>query len=317
MVKIYETQKKDIVRLIQNTKGRFFSLVAIIIIGVAFFVGVSGSSYIMGKNVDAYTDDTNLKDITIYSNYGFDDEDVDAISQMSKVDKAEGSKFVDVLASNSRISKVTRVHSYDANNEINQFVLKEGRLPQNKNEVVCESGTEMADLFEIGDEISLSRPEHDLSDFLSVEKVKVVGLVDTPLYINETKETSTLSNQYIATYMYIPSDAFSMDYFTEINVLTKQGKSLYAFSDAYKDYCAEVKEDIQDLGIVQSKHRRDTIIEQAKEKYQEGYEEYKDALREFNDGIKDGEKQLEDAEDELTSGKEQLASGKQIGRAHV
>ena len=289
MVKIYETQKKDIVRLIQNTKGRFFSLVAIIIIGVAFFVGVSGSSYIMGKNVDAYTDDTNLKDITIYSNYGFDDEDVDAISQMSKVDKAEGSKFVDVLASNSRMSKVTRVHSYDANNEINQ----------------------LADLFEIGDEISLSRPEHDLSDFLSVEKVKVVGLVDTPLYINETKETSTLSNQYIATYMYIPSDAFSMDYFTEINVLTKQGKSLYAFSDAYKDYCAEVKEDIQDLGIVQSKHRRDTIIEQAKEKYQEGYEEYKDALREFNDGIKDGEKQLEDAEDELTSGKEQLASGKQ------
>ena len=84
MVKIYETQKKDIVRLIQNTKGRFFSLVAIIIIGVAFFVGVSGSSYIMGKNVDAYADDTNLKDITIYSNYGFDDEDVDAISQMSK-----------------------------------------------------------------------------------------------------------------------------------------------------------------------------------------------------------------------------------------
>lgn len=311
MVKIYETQKKDIVRLIQNTKGRFFSLVAIIIIGVAFFVGVSGSSYIMGKNVDAYADDTNLKDITIYSNYGFDDEDVDAISQMSQVDKAEGSKFVDVLASNSRMSKVTRVHSYDANNEINQFVLKEGRLPQNENEVVCESGTEMTDLFAVGDEITLSRPEHDLSDFLSVEKVKVVGLVDTPLYINETKETSTLSNQYIATYMYIPSDAFSMDYFTEINVLTKQGKSLYAFSDAYKEYCAEVKENIQDLGIVQSKHRRDTIIEQAKEKYQEGYEEYRDALREFNDGIKDGEKQLEDAEDELASGKEQIASGKQ------
>ena len=43
MVKIYETQKKDIVRLIQNTKGRFFSLVAIIIIGVAFFVGITQS----------------------------------------------------------------------------------------------------------------------------------------------------------------------------------------------------------------------------------------------------------------------------------
>ena len=76
MVKMNKTRKKDTLRLIKNTKERFFSLVAIIVIGVAFFVGVSGSSYIMGKNVDAYADETNLKDITIYSNYGFDEEKV-------------------------------------------------------------------------------------------------------------------------------------------------------------------------------------------------------------------------------------------------
>ena len=284
---------------------------AIIIIGVAFFVGVSGSSYIMGKNVDAYADETNLKDITIYSNYGFDDEDVDAVSQMSKVDKAEGSKFVDVLANSSNASKVTRVHSYSENSTINQFVLKEGRLPQNKNEVLAEKGTDMAATFSIGDELTLSRPDDDLNNYLNVEKVTVVGLIDTPLYINETKETSTLSNQYIATYLYIPKEAFSLDYYTEINVLTKDGKSMYAFSDEYKDYCAEVKEDIQDLGIVQSKNRRDSIVEQAKEEYQEGYEEYKEALKEYEDGISDGEEQLQSAEEQLQSGKKQIESAKQ------
>ncbi len=311
MVKLNKTQKKDTLRLIRNTKGRFFSLMAIIIIGVAFFVGVSGSSYIMGKNVDAYADETNLKDITIYSNYGFDDEDVDAVSQMSKVDKAEGSKFVDVLANSSNASKVTRVHSYSENSTINQFVLKEGRLPQNKNEVLAEKGTDMAATFSIGDELTLSRPDDDLDDYLNVEKVTVVGLIDTPLYINETKETSTLSNQYIATYLYIPEEAFSLDYYTEINVLTKEGKSMYAFSDEYKDYCAEVKEDIQDLGIVQSKNRRDSIVEQAKEEYQEGYEEYKEALKEYEDGISDGEEQLQSAEEQIQSGKEQIESAKQ------
>ncbi len=311
MVKLNKTQKKDTLRLIRNTKGRFFSLMAIIIIGVAFFVGVSGSSYIMGKNVDAYADETNLKDITIYSNYGFDDEDVDAVSQMSKVDKAEGSKFVDVLANSSNASKVTRVHSYSENSTINQFVLKEGRLPQNKNEVLAEKGTDMAATFSIGDELTLSRPDDDLDDYLNVEKVTVVGLIDTPLYINETKETSTLSNQYIATYLYIPEEAFSLDYYTEINVLTKEGKSMYAFSDEYKDYCAEVKEDIQDLGIVQSKNRRDSIVEQAKEEYQEGYEEYKEALKEYEDGISDGEEQIQSAEEQIQSGKEQIESAKQ------
>lgn len=310
MVKMNETRKKDALRLIKNTKGRFFSLMAIIVIGVSFFVGVSGSSYIMGKNVDAYVDETNLKDITIYSNYGFDEEDVDAVGQLSKVEKAEGSKFVDVLANSGNASKVTRVHSYNPDNTINQFVLKEGRLPKNKNEVVAEKGTAMQDTFSIGDKITLSRPDDDLDTYLSVENVTVVGLIDTPLYINETKETSTLSNQYIATYFYIPEDAFSLDYYTEVNVLTKQGKSMYAFSDRYKKYCEEVKADIQDLGIVQSKHRRDSIIETAKEQYQQGYEEYKDALREYESGIQNGEAKLATAEDELNSGKEQLSSGR-------
>ena len=311
MVKMNETRKKDILRLIRNTKGRFFSLVAIIIIGVAFFVGVAGSSYIMGKNVDRYVDDTNLKDITVYSNYGFDEEDVDAISQMSKVYKAEGAKFADVLATSQDTSKVTRVHGYDENAEINQFVLKEGRLPKNSHEVLAEKGTAMANNFSIGDKITFSRPDGDIEDYLNVTKVTVVGLVDTPLYINETKETSTLSNQYIATYLYVPMDAFSMDYFTEINVLTKKGKSMYAFSDAYESYNAEVKEDIQDLGIVQSKHRRDAIIEKAKEAYQEGYEAYKDALREYNEGITKAEDKIQSGEEQLESGKEQLSAGKQ------
>ena len=175
MVKMNKTRKKDTLRLIKNTKERFFSLVAIIVIGVAFFVGVSGSSYIMGKNVDAYADETNLKDITIYSNYGFDEEDVAAVDQMSKVEKAEGSKFVDVLASSSSTSKITRIHSYNADNTINQFVLKEGRLPKNKNEVVAEKGTDMQDNFKIGDEILLTRPDNDLDTYLSVKKVKVGG----------------------------------------------------------------------------------------------------------------------------------------------
>ena len=53
-----QTRKKDILRLIRNTRGRFFALSAIIAIGVAFFVGVSGAGYMMGKNVDRYMEET-------------------------------------------------------------------------------------------------------------------------------------------------------------------------------------------------------------------------------------------------------------------
>lgn len=306
-----KTRKKDTLRLIGNTKGRFFSLMAIIIIGVAFFVGVAGASYMMGMNVDAYADKTNLKDITVYSNYGFDDDDIKAINNLEEVEKAEGTKFVDVLANSSETSKVTRVHSYNEDNTINQFVLTEGRMPTNKNEALAEKGTDMADTFQIGDKITMSRPDDDLDDYLNITEVTIVGLIDTPLYINETKETSTLSNQYIATYLYIPEDAFSMDYYTEVNVLSVDGKSLYAFSDKYEEYNKQVKEDIEELAKTQSQKRKDKIVAEAKEEYNDGLEEYNNSLKEYEDGIAEAEQKIEDAKKEVESGKSEIASAKQ------
>lgn len=306
-----ETRKKDILRLIRHTRGRFLSLTAIITIGVAFFVGVSGSSYMMGKNVDAYMDDTNYKDITVYSNYGFEDEDIDAIGMISCVKKAEGSKFVDVFASSRAASRLVRVHEYDKKNTLNQFVLREGRLPEKPNEAVAEKGTDMFENFKVGDTVTFSRPDNDLSDYLNVEEVTIVGLIDTPVYINSTKETSTLSNQYIKSYMYIPSSAFCFDYDMEVNVLTEKGQSLYAFSDKYDSYISEIKDDISNIGIVQAKRRSDSIISEAKEKYNSALQEYENNLEKFNDGIEEGEKKLQDGEKQVEDGKLALEEGKQ------
>ena len=258
-----QTRKKDILRLIRNTKGRFLSLSAIIAIGVAFFVGVSGSAFLMGRNVDRYMDETGFRDIVVYSDYGFDEEDIEAISMISGVKEAEGLRFVDVFAADEETSRIVRVHEYDKDSQISTFVLREGRLPQNKDEAVAEYGTDMFYRYELGSKVSLSRPDDDLDDYLNVDEVTIVGLIDTPVYINSTKETSTLSNQYIKSYLYIPSDAFSIDVDMEVNVITDDGRGMYAFSDAYEECVSEIRDDISNIGIVQAKHRSDTIIAEA------------------------------------------------------
>lgn len=305
-----QTQKKDILRLIRNSLGRFLSLTAIITIGVAFFVGVAGSSYLMGKNVDAYVKDVNFRDITVYSDYGFEQEDIEAIGMISGVKSAEGSRFVDVFASAEDTSRIVRVHEYDENDTINRFVLKEGRLPEREDEVVVEKGTNLFTTYQIGDRVRLSRPDDDLFDYLGVDEVTVVGLIDTPVYLSSTKETSTLSNQYIKSYMYIPSSAFTIDIDLEVNVVTEKGQSYYGFSDDYDDYVAEVKDDISNIGIVQAKRRSDAIIADAQKQYEEGLREYEMALEKYNTGIEDGQKQLDDAQQQIIDGKAQIASGK-------
>ncbi len=296
-------------RLIRKTPGRFVSLLAIVLLGTAFYIGVSAISKAMSTSVNRYDDMLNLKDITIYSNYGFDQADVDAVERMDSVVKAEGASFVDVYSGYGDSSAITRVHSYSPDAEINQFVLRSGRLPERKDEVLADNGTILMPGYALGTELTLSRPEEDLADSLSVDKVTVVGTIDTPLYLNETREASTLSNLYIQTFLYIPEEAFVPDYFTEMNVLIKDGKTYDEFSDEYRTYSASVKEEIKAFAAVQKDKRPDRLKADAMKEYRKGRKEYEDGLAEYNRKISDAEEEIRNAEQELADGWKEVRDG--------
>lgn len=300
---------KNILRLIRTTKSRFFSLTAIVAIGVAFFVGVYSSSTIMSVSVDAYDDEYHLKDIQIYSNYGFTEDDIKAVSELPGVSLAEGAKFADVIASSGSDTYVTRVHSWNPDDTINQFRLVEGRLPENEHEALAERGTAITSIFPIGAEVTLSRPDDDLEDYLNVDSVTIVGLIDTPLYLNYSKENSTLSNQAIRTYLYVPESAFSISEDLEINVLTEKGASYNTFSSAYEDYIAPIREEVEQLAESRQDMRYESLKQEAEEKYNDGLREYREGEQTLKQETADAEAQLKDSEQKTADGWIQLESG--------
>ncbi len=306
-----KTYLKSILRLINQTKGRFISLLAIVAIGVAFFVGVAGTSPIMGYSVDAYNDAQNLKDFTIYSSVGFDDDDLKAIQKIKGVSLVEGTYFTDVLAQCGKKSYVTRIHAYDQDQSLNRVVLKEGRLPQNKGEALAESGTELGTGFRLGDCVQIQ------NDGLNVNSVKIVGLIDTPLYLNQTKENSTLSNQTIHTYLYLPKDAFNSPVYTEVNILTTKGKSFYCYSDAYKDYIKKIKKRINSLAKIQTQKKAKQIkdgIEQAnsiEDRLNSSLDQVKNAEIEWNESEKQVNEQFLKQKDVLNEGWNEIEKNEQ------
>ena len=300
----------SILRLIRETKGRFLSISAIVALGVAFFVGVSSSASIMDESVDVYNDQTGLKDITIYSDYGFDDDDVEAVRQIENVAEAEGTWFTDVMASSGKDICVTRVHGYSESQKINRFVLKEGRMPERPDEVLSESGSDLQQGFQIGTKVRLQTAEGTKNENLKYDEVTVVGMIDTPLYLNETKENSTLSNRYIETYLYIPAEAFDIDYYTELNILLKDAAQLDSFSDDYDDYAAENKERIEEIAETLKDRRYRKIKDEAEQEYADGLAEYLDGKETYETEIADAEQKIQDAEDELKDGREQIEDGK-------
>lgn len=297
----------NIIRLIKSTKGRFISLTSIVAIGVAFFVGVSASSPIMGYTVDEYNDELSLKDFTIYSNYGFDEDDIDNLKSINGIDKVEGAWFADVLASSDNTTLVTRIHSFNSEDAINKFVLKDGRLPKNKNEALAESGTELIQGFPIGSKVTLDFPNNTKNESLLIDEVEIVGTIDTPLYLNETKENSTLSNQYLDTYLYVLEEAFDNEFYLEVNLLSNKAKDMYSFSEDYEDYTDNLKDELKEYAKDHENDRVNKIRDEALEEYEKGLKEYEDAEKEFNEKIDEASEEIKEGEEEISKGEEELA----------
>ena len=300
---------KNVLRLIKSTKGRFFSLSAIVSIGVAFFIGVGASAPMMAASVDYYDDSYDLKDFTIYSNYGFKEDDIEALKKVDYISTVEPGYFVDEIATSGEGTQLVRIHSYDSTHTINRFKLVEGRMPQNDHEVVAERSGNIKSGFEVGDTVKLSLPDGSRSGVLPVQEVTVVGVIDSPLYLNMSKETSTLDNLPINSYLYIPSSAFDSSNYLELNILTEDGKKLSSFSDSYDTYIAEVKQKIEALASTQQTETAHKIKEDAMSEYNDGMQKYIDGTKQYQDALDSYQKEIADAQQKLSESRADVATG--------
>ena len=126
---------KDTFRLIKKTFKRFFSLLMIVLIGVAFMMGLLSTREIMEKNVDAYSDETHLQDIQIYSSYGFDEDDIKAIADLDYTDRIFASKAADVYAE-SRNGSILVARIEETERDVCRYELIDGRMPEAPDEVL-------------------------------------------------------------------------------------------------------------------------------------------------------------------------------------
>mgnify|MGYP007007659512 CR=1 FL=1 len=127
---------KDFIRNIKGSLGRFFAIMAIVAIGVAFFAGVTASSGDMKHSSDSYYDEYNMNDIRILSSIGFTSQDIEAVSKVYGVKAVYKTNTHDVLVDYdgrenvAHISGIPVGKASDDDSYINQLRIKEGRLPQ-------------------------------------------------------------------------------------------------------------------------------------------------------------------------------------------
>ena len=326
---------KDTFRLIRKTRKRFVTIVLIVLIGVAFMVGLMCSAPTMKTSVDAYFDQTNFMDVQLFSSYGFDDRDVKALKAAEQVKDVYATRFADVYAKVGDSTIVTRVQETDSN--VNQIVLVDGRMPSAANEALALGSSSFASVFSIGDTVQLYLNDEDLSEKLANTEYKIVGIAKTPQYMASSRETSTLDNLNLDTVIFVDDSQFLADYFTSIYITLKDARPLEAFTTEYRDFVENSLDDLDSVIRKQQTVRRDETIEEVIQEIEDGEKEMEEevskAQKEIDDGrqkledayiqilvgeaqIENSEKQIEEGEKQLADGERQLADGeKQLNDA--
>ena len=259
---------KDFIRNIKESLGRFFAIMAIVAIGVAFFAGVTASSGDMKHSSDSYYDEYNMNDIRILSSIGFTSQDIEAVSKVSGVKAVYKTNTQDVLVDYdgrenvAHISGIPVGKASDDDSYINQLRIKEGRLPQNDKECVVKYEDTRKSM-QVGDVISFkSGTEDDINDTFKDTEYTVVGIVYTPCYASYDLGSSGIGNGHINYCIYVGDDEFKNNYYTECYAVIDGAKDMDTYSDEYKKLIDKYADDIKAISKERLDIRKQTVIDE-------------------------------------------------------
>ena len=301
--------QKDFWREIQHTRSRFFSIMILVALSVAFLSGLTATAPDMKRTGDDYLDSLHLADIQMLSTLGLTDDDITAIRAQDKVEDAEGEYVIDAFASSDSLDAVVKVLSLSGRG-INEVLLRGGRMPERADECVVEENMLSLMNIAIGDRITLT-PGDDLSDALSQNTYTVVGTVRSPVYLAVERGTSTLGSGTVKAYLYLPREAFTLDYYTAAYVRVSGAAEMTAFYSDYDDYIDAVIDELEPFGDARAQLRHDDLVDEATEKLDDAQKELDDAKAEADEKLGDAQKELNDARRKLDDGWKDYYDGQQ------
>lgn len=294
------TLMKDTVREIKHTLSRFLSIFAIILIGVAFFAGLVATDPVMRETADQFFDENNLADMEVMSTVGLTDQDIEDLEEMTD-GTTETRSMVDVLMGDN---EAVRLFGYDEANELNQYNITEGRLPESNNEIALDDTDDVRENYEIGDTIDLvTDTDETYTENVTEESFEVVGFVESPKYIERSSRGSTnIGAGSLTAFGVVMDDVVDVDdnlvylSFDE----TDQYDSVY--SAEYENFVNDKAEEYEEEFDGRAEERKDELIADAEEELESGRQDIEDAESE----LEDARQELDNAEEEIESGREEL-----------
>lgn len=291
--------KKDCKKMFKNNLGRFISIVLIIMLGVAFFVGMNEVSPVMKQTAEEYMKEHYVYDFSLVSNLGYKEEDLKKIREIENVNEVQGVFSYDSLASFGETDITIRVFSGESKNDINTNYILEGRNIENDNEcLICSRLKEMYD-YDIGKKIKLYRTDDvNIEDSLEYTEYEIVGVTKNPIFISKFYGNTALLTGELNSYIIVKESAFKLNDYTAVYLKTNIEEKISRFSSEYEKKNNDFKEKIETINYAIAKEKYDKIYSEASEKIEKKENQIKEVetyLEEKNKEIRNAQLQTNEA----------------------
>lgn len=294
---------KNNLKAIIKTRRRFFSILVMAFLGVGFFAGLVATSPDMLDSLDKYARQNKMQDINIISTLGLTDDDIEALNKLEQIDGAYGIKTKDSITKIDEKEKICKVIEYNEN--INLPSLINGNMPQNNDECLLDEGyvgVQNPNDF-IGKTIVLENEDKDEDEnpIFTKKELKIVGIVESPLYISNERGNTSIGSGNISYFIYVKDGVINTNYYTEIGVKVRNANNVVTNSDDYISIIENAKQEVEKIKEKRQDARYNELVNKAQGKLN-------DATKEYNDQKQKVENELNEADTKIKNAKQQIAT---------
>ena len=320
--------RKEVVRSITHSLGRFLAIAIIAALGCGFYAGLRLTGPDMRLAGDTYYDATNLCDLRVVSSLGFTDNQIAEISQVEGVSGVMPAYESDVIAQIDGVQYTTRIHSLDVDmarastcddglnvessdpNYINRPILVEGSWPESNDECLLSADTVWSTEVSVGDKVLLAEGASNLDDTFAVHEYTVSGFVRSSYYTCSTSVGSTsLGSGQLATFAYVPEGAFAEDFpYTEAFVTVAGAREAQWAIDNYQSLVDATASRINGISDNLLASRLDGIRADAQAELDKSRADFEAERADALQKLDDAQAELDDAKAKLDDAAAKLAS---------
>ncbi|MFS9050490.1 ABC transporter permease [Streptococcus parasanguinis] len=280
---------KDLFASFTHSKGRFLSILTLMLLGSLALVGLKVTTPNMHRTANQFIQQQKMLDLAVMGDMGLDQVDQEELLRV-KGARVEFGSLLDLTVKGTGEA----IRLFSAPKSLSSFRVTKGRLPQKEGELALASFWE--DRYQIGDTLTLEEKSGTRSS-LKRKQFTIVGFVQSSeMWSQKNLGTAMSGSGNLDAYALVSKEVFTTKLPAMARIQFDDLKSLDSFSQVYQKRLEAHQEELEKLLKDNGKARYQRLKQEADGQIQKGQKELsraKETLQSAKSQIDQAQKQLD------------------------